>query len=534
MTEIHKYSDVQDRIFSGLRKLVEPVISTLTPKGQNVVYQDRGGSYQVTKDGYTIASHIDLEDPVEHAVTEFLKAAAFRTNAIAGDGTTTSILLSDKLFRDGYALIERGMNSADLVRELKYVETCLVDEINSRARKVDSDAQLEYVANVSSSNDAEIAKNVARVVSKAGEDGLVFLEGHNKQEVEIIEENGFIMNRGLYHQHLANRPGNMAAIHENALVFITDKRLYYEDEVIEILKSAAALGETKLVVVAADFIGQAPAIFMSNHMDPKINIEILLVKETEIDALDDLATYLKGKVVLDKDGSLADRLVAAQGAGKKKLEEFFSRSSKVLADPIRTMFLTDDKKNIGLDLHIKALKDQLAKVDDESTEGKKLKRRIACLTNGITTVRVGASTQPELTEKLHRYQDAISAARVALSEGYVPGGGITLWAAWQKLSSGKLKNLNVEVRVLMQEFCNAPIKQIGKICNVHERDFTLNMHPKENIGYNANTEKFEDLIEAGIIEPVVVLRNAVQNSMSVAAALLSGNHIITQKQETDK
>lgn len=530
MTEIHKYADVKERIFSGLRKLAEPVTSTLTPKGKNVVYQDRSGNFIVTKDGYNIAHHIDLEDPVEHAVTEFIKAAAFRTNAVAGDGTTTSILLSDKLFRDGYALIERGMNPADLVREIKHVETCLVDEITSRARKVDNDEQLEYVASVSSSNDEEIAKNVARVVSRAGQDGLVFLEGHSKPEVEIIEENGFVMNRGLYHQHLANRPGNMAAIHENALVFITDKRLYYEDEVIEILKSAAALGENRVIVVAADFIGQAPAIFISNHMDPKVNMEILLIKEDEEAVLGDLATYLKGKVVLDKDGSLADRLASAREGGKKKLEEFFTRASKVLADPVRTMLLTDEKKNLGLELHLKALKEQLKKVDEDSSEGKKYKRRIACLTNGITTVRVGASTQPELQEKLHRYQDAISATRVALAEGYVVGGGLTLWAAYNKLIKGKLKNLSVEVRGLIEGYCKAPLQKIAENCNVHEKELFSSV--TDTTGYNANTERYEDLLEAGIIEPLVVLRCAVENSMSVAAGLLSGNHIITIKETT--
>jgi len=299
---------------------------------------------------------------------------------------------------------------------------------------------------------------------------------------------------------------------------------------MEIMQAAAALGENRLVVVASDFIGQAPGIFITNHLDQKVNMEILLIKESDPDALDDLAIYLRGNVVLDKNGSIADRLMAARESGDgKKLSEFFTHATKALADNRRTMLLAGEGRNVGLDLRIDALRKQLDKVDPDSVEGKTLKRRIACLTNGITTVRVGGATLPEVTEKLHRYEDAINATRSALQEGYVLGGGITLWDIYQKLSKTKFKKLHTDIRGLVEVYCQSSLKQIALNCNEHFKTMLANVTDK--IGYNANTGQYEDLSEAGIIEPVVVLRNSVQNSISVAQALLSGDYLVLIEDE---
>lgn len=529
-TEIYRYGDVKEKIFSGLSKLTDPIVQTLTPKGRNVIYQGGDGNMYVTNDGFTIARNINLEDPVENAIVEIVRNSALRTNSVAGDGTTTSILLSDSMIRNGFSLIEKGWNHMDLKRALDTVSTALSDEIDARRTKVTNDIQLEYVARVSANNDEDIAKNVARIIKRSGVDGMVFIEDSNKDQVEVIEESGFIIDRGLYSQHLANRPGGFVASYEDATVFVTDKRIYYEEEVLELFRSVSALGENKIVIVAADFIGQAPGILISNHLDPKINMNVLLIKETDTEALDDLATYLGGNAALEKNGSFAAKMKKFREEGKlNELQDMFCFAKKVFVDGRRTVMLGEEGMNIPLDLRLKAIREQLKGVEPESKDESKLRRRIACLTNGITTIKIGGKTAPEIRERIYRYEDAINATRNALREGYVVGGGITLFDVGKKVLAKKLKGLHPDIKGLVETFCQASLKQIATNCDLHFKSMLDKVTPI--IGYDAVSNSYTNLLEAGIIEPVVVLKNAVQNSISVAQVLLSSDYLIILKEK---
>lgn len=516
--DIYQYAEVKDRILSGLSKLSQPIVQTLTPKGKNVLYQGLDGRMYTTNDGFTIAKHIILKDTVENAVVEIVKNSAFKTNSVAGDGTTTSILLSDTLIRNGFRLIENGMNPMDLKHYLDEVSTILVEELTKAKIAVKTDSDLHFIAKVSANNDEDIALNVVKVVKRAGQDGLVFIEDQAKDSVDIIEENGFVVETGMFSPYLANKQGTFTASYETVPVFICDKRLYYEEEVIAILRAVAEMGENKVVIIASDFIGQAPNILIANHLNEKINMNILLIKESDPEVLDDLATYLNGQVTLDKNGSFVGKLN----------KDSFVYSKKVFSDNRRTIVLSENKKNVALALRLDAIRGKLKEIDEETQEGQKLKRRLACLTNGITTIRIGGKTVPEVKERLLRYEDSINATRNASKEGYVTGGGTTLWNTYQ-VSKKKLSVFPAEIQDLVQRFCQASLKQIAENCNVHFPTMLENVKGKN--GYNAVTGKYEDLHTAGIIEPFLVVKMTVENSISVAQVLLSADFLIINQVE---
>src|SRR3990167_1504451 len=521
--DIFEYSQVRDRILSGLAKVSDPVVGTLTPQGKNVIFEDEIGNIFSTNDGYTIIKNITLDDPVENAIASMVKQASFKTNIVAGDGTTTTILMASNLIRNGFKLIDNGWNPMDLSRNLENLSSLLIDEIDKRKVKVKNDTDLEYIALVSSNNDKEVAKNVSNVIKKSGEDGLVFLEYTNRDVVEIVEENGFVLNSGYFSNYLINNKEKMTAQYDKVLVMITDRRIYYEEEVLAILNKVASFEQNKVVVIAKDFIGQALNIFISNHIDGKINMNILLVKETDDDVLEDLASYLGVEILTEKRGSIIEQLS----------ERHFSLVNKAYSDKHRSVIakvvLKDNKE---LDKRIEAIKSKLEEVNKDSPEEKKLRGRLACLTKGITTIKVGGKTQAEVREKLFRYEDSINATRNALKNGYVLGGGVTLWTIFRNLPKRTYAELQDDLKDLLKKFCQSPLEQIAKNCNLHLPTVLTNV--TDTVGYNAVTETYADMQESGIIEPVMVLKSAVENSFSIARIILSGNYFILTKQKTEQ
>jgi chaperonin GroEL len=520
--QVNEFSEVRARILSGLNKLSAPVIATLTPAGTNVIFQDDTGTPSVTNDGWTIAKHIVLEDPIEDTIADMVRHAAARTNYVAGDGTSTTILLTDFLVKQGFSLIDSGMNQMSLKREFDKMGKLLVDEIPKFTHKVSGKKDLEFVARVSSNGDEEIAKNTASVIDKVKEDGMVFIE-HNPQrtDTQIVEELGFLMESGMYSTYLSNLQGRLAARYDDVAVIITDKRLYYEDECVAILNAVAAQGLNSVVIVAADFIGQAPNFFLANHTNKDVNMNILMVKAPSPDVMEVLANYLGGQVYTEKRGSMVSEL---------KKEDFIT-ATRVFSDPNRTIFSAPSKKNIVSDLRVKALREAMKEMAEGSPEFDHMKKRIACMTNGIVTIKVGGSTIPEMNEKIFRYEDSINATRNALKNGYVVGGGVTLHSLAKSLTKGRIEALTGDVQDVLVRFCDASLRQIAINCNKSFKEI-LEKTTKVD-GYNASTDKFENLLEAGIIEPSIVLKMSIENAVSAAGSILSSNFIITNLPEKD-
>ena len=277
--EVYRYDDIKDKIIKAVNLIADPVKQTLSPKGGNVIFQDNNGTPIVTNDGVTIAKNISSDDEVINTIVDIIKHASLRTNTEAGDGTTTTIVLTQALVHEGFKLLDNGMNPIELKKALEKVADKLVGRIQQKKVKIKDDKDMFKIATISANNDEAIASNVVDVVKFSGEDGMVFIEPNNKQETEIIKEPGFRIESGMFSPELRTHPAQFSSTYKNVPVLITDTRIYYREQAETILKTAIKAGHKAVVVVARDFIGDAPATFIANHAAN--TIKVLLVKDTQ-------------------------------------------------------------------------------------------------------------------------------------------------------------------------------------------------------------------------------------------------------------
>ena len=322
-----------------------------------------------------------------------------------------------------------------------------------------------------------------------------------------------IMDSGLLAPVFATQKGKYFAFYQDTKVLVTSKKLYYPEEAIAILTAAAGAGANSIVVIAKDFMGQFPNIMAANHMEKKMNV--LLVKDNRAtdkdeESLQDLADYLGVDLIGNQIGSLVDNLKPQHLASAKK----------IISDPKKTVILRQEGKNKKLDQKLSGLRIE-AQLTKSQTEKENIEKRISYLTSGLITIFVGGNTRPEIQEKMMRYEDAINSSRNAKKEGYVVGGGLTIWNAFQSMDK---KAFNKEIIDLMRKFCQAPLTQIAENCDVHFP--TMIKEVTKKIGYNALTDVYEDLDKAGIIEPRLVLERSIENSVSVASLILSSGYLI--------
>ncbi len=521
--KIYRYSEIKDKIISAIDTITDPIRQTLSPRGGNVLYEDNSGHQYVTNDGVTIAKNISVSDPVENAIIEVVKHAALKTNSEAGDGTSTTILYSSVLVKEGLRLVEDGMNQMVVKDEyLKFGEK-LKEKLNKKTKKIKNDEDLFFVSKISANNDETIAKDVVQVVNIAGEDGMVFIEPSYTKTTEIVEDAGFVVNSGFLAQELITNKDKFTSTYNDVPVLVTDKRLYYTQEAETILKTCLQAGYKEVVIIAKDFVGEALPYFIANHTQG--NMKILLVKEPDEDKdgamLEDLAVYLGGKVISEKSGSLVDNL---------KIEDFCI-SPKVFADGVKTIVGRDKKEaNSELTMRVSALRKALKKKGDrEDAEQKKLKSRLASLTNGMVTVRVGGATPLEVKEKMFRFEDAINAGRAAMKDGYLVGGGVSIYQAFKEC---KFKG---DVGKVFRKMCEANIRQIAENSGLYTDSVleTINIADGENVGYNALSGQYEDLLEAGVVDPYKVTEMAIDNAISIANVIISSRYLIINSIEED-
>lgn len=489
-------------IRNAVNRIAEPVIQTLTPLGNNVLFEKDLQSL-ITNDGASIAKLIDSEDEVEDAIIQMVKYGALSTNQLAGDGTSTTILLTKKLVDLGLDKIDAGTKPMLLKREL----TDLCDSIIENAGQFKHEATRDEwfrIALVSSGGHEELANNVVEIIDTAGVDGMVFINDSKNQKTKIIKDTGYNLEEPMYDPVLGNTmPGR--ADYPKPHVFITDKKLYHIEECKEILEEAHKSGVKDIVIVARDFVGESAGFLIGNHMDPKVPLNILLVKFTTPDndfvSLYDLATYLGAKVVSEKTGSLKGKLTP----------DHYTLAERVYSFGPKTIFVTENKVNPELTFLVA----EVRKKKEEDPEDRRAQKRLASLTLGTVTLEVGAPTGPELRELIYRYEDAINATRAAIRSGYVVGGGLTLYGATRELNE------------LGKEFGLASVMQIAVNCGV---DFDESKY-SSTIGYNAKTGTFSNLEDDGVIEPFDVFKYSVINAFSIAVAILTSGYFIVNKVE---
>lgn len=504
--QIYKASDIKDKILAGIDFIVNPVASTLGPKGNNVMFQTESLDHVLTNDGVTIARNIASKDPIMHTIIETIKAAALRTNSEGGDGTTSTTTLAGVLTKDAMKLIEDGYSWIQVRDTLNAIKDRLLKKIDKACIKVDGKKGLREIATISANNDSEIAENVMRAIDVAKEDGMIFLEGNNKPETELAEDLGFMVKSGVMFQELLTEPGKLSVVFRNAPVLLTDKKLYYAEEAETILRTAVKAGHKSIVVVARDFMGDAINTFIANHS--KGVIQVMLVKAEGIDEknnerLLDLAIYLGGKIVTEKTGSLVNKITP----------EDFVTVNQVFSDPSKTLFTPKTTGNKQLKERIKLIKEELEKRKDDT----ELKGRLASLTTGVVTIKVGGHTPVETREKVYRYEDAVHATRSAMKHGYLVGGGMSLLNAFDPADCP-----NKDFLPLYRRYCEAIVRQIAANAGKHEDTVVENCRTGgSTYGYNAREDRYEDLLKAGVVDPFMVVKLAIEGSVSTANTIVS-------------
>lgn len=516
--EIFKREDIEKEIEEAIDTVAKPVVQTLSPKGSTVLIENESGSLTSTKDGFTIAKSIEVENRLQNGIIQVLKSASFKTNTEAGDGTTSTMVLSSLLAKEGLRLLGNGYNPKELTRKLEVFGDNYIKTIKKHAIKIKNDNDLYNVARISANNDDEIATDIVRTVKVVGEDGMVFIhENRASVETEIEEDLGFKVNGGIIYKELLLDSSVPSVTYNNVPVLITDKKLYYKEEARTILKAVKDAGHNSVVIVARDFMGDCISTFVANHNEG--GIKVCLVKDSYISeddatTLQDLAVYLGGKVISERSGTIVNKLKASD----------FAIAKKVYSDVQKTLITSTLVKNKELDNRVIELK-KLSKKDSEDNT---LKQRISALTNGIVTLKVGGATPLEINEKIYRYEDALNATRASLKDGYLVGGGITL------LKSFNDNMTDSDLVPLFRKYSEAIIRQIAENCEKNGSEMISEVLSKKgNYGYNALTDTYEDLLKAGVIEPVKVIEMAVRNSISVANVLINTNYYVINKIDKD-
>lgn len=514
--KIYKYSEIKDKIIRGIDLITDPIRQTLSPKGGNVLYEDIQGTQFITNDGVTIAKNISVAEPVENAIIEVIKHAALQTNRAVGDGTSTTILWSSIFTKGGLKLIDEGMNQMVVKEEYLKLSEKLKSKLKEKVIKIKNDKDLFFIAKISANNDEDIAKNTVKVIDTADEDGMIFIEPSNSKETEVVIDPGFIVNSGYFTPELVTDRTKFTCTYTNVPVLVTDKQIYYSEEAETILSTCLKNGYKEVVIVAKNFVGEALPYFIANHQ--KGNIKVLLVKNEKDIELEDLAVYLGGKVISEKTGSIVDNL---------QIDDF-TMSPKIYADPVKTIIARNKKeKNKLLDGRIAAIKKELKKKGDKKDgEAKMYKDRLASLTNGMVTVRVGGATALEVKERIFRYEDAISASRAAKKDGYLVGGGLAIYNAYRSCS--KAKGFDGEVGKVFKKVAEANIRQIAENCGLHPDTVleTINISTQRTIGYNAASGQYEDLLKAGVVDSFKAVEMSLDNAISIANVIVSSRYMM--------
>lgn len=487
-------------------RIAEPVIQTLTPLGNNVMFEKDFHSV-ITNDGATIAKLIDSEDPTEDAIIQMVKYGSLATNSAAGDGTSTTILLIKKLVDLGIEQIETGTKPMVLKKMYTDMKNTIID--NAEKLKVDVKPESWYdIALISASGDTSVAADVVSVIETAGQDGMVFLNESKNGTTKITRDSGYNLEEPMFDPVLGNKALGKAD-YTKPYVFITDKKMYHVEECKEILESGYKSGATTIVIVARDFLGESAGFFISNHLDEKVPLNVLLIKystpDNDTTPIYDLATYLNAKLVTEKSGSLKGKLTA----------DHFTLVERVYSHGPKTIFVTADPANPELSLLINDVRNK----KEENPNDNVISKRLACLTAGTVNVEIGAPTGPEQRELIFRYEDAINATRAAMRSGYVTGGGCTLYNTTREMDS------------ISREFGTTSIKQIAHNVGVKFEESKYG----GDMGLNARTQSYSDLRKDGIIEPYDVFKYSVTNAFSIAIAILtSGYIIVNQIEKNDK
>ena len=529
-TNIVFSSEARKELFSGLTLAANAVGCTLGPRGKTVLIQQaNNASPLITKDGVTVAKSIKLKHPIKRMGAELICEAASHTNDVAGDGTTTSTILTHAIVSMGLKLLESNHNSLALCKGIELATSCVVNALKKNAKQLSTSEEVAQVATVSANGDVKIGELIARAIDKVGRDGIVTVEDAKgtTTSLEIVE--GMQLDRGYLSPYFVTNTDKMNVVYNDAYLLVTDKKLNSLKDLIPILESVVKT-QKSLLIIAEDVEGDALQGLVLNRV--KSNLSVVAIKAPGYglhrdELLNDICVLTGAKLVSSATG-LSLSSVSLSDLGKIK---------KLVVDSKSTTLVGTGSTKEALNKHVEDLRSQLQDVTINVEQITKLKTRIAKLASGIAVIKVGGSTELEMIEKKYRIEDALNATKAAAEEGIVPGGGMALYATIETVKNElKDKNLsNDEIAGVdtVLNACLAPMTKIVENAGVNAGVVVseLRRSNDKDLGYNAATGEYVNMIQAGVIDPVKVTRTALEHASSVALTFLSLNAVIHNEEK---
>ncbi len=518
--------DSRQVILRGVNMLADAVKITLGPKGRNVVLDKKFGSPTITKDGVTVAKEIELKEPLENMGAQMVKEVASKTSDVAGDGTTTATVLAQAIFREGVKTVAAGANPMAVKRGIERAVEVAVEKIKELSKPVKGE-MIAQVATVSANNDSTIGNIIAEAMKKVGKDGVITVEEAKAIETTLDVVEGMQFDRGYLSPYFVTDPDRMECVLENALILIHEKKISTMKDLLPLLEQVAKMGRP-LLIIAEEVEGEALATLVVNKL--RGTLQAAAVKapgfgDRRKAMLEDIAILTGGKSLTEDLGIKLENVHI----------EDLGRAKKVVIDKDNTTIVEGAGKSQAIEGRVKQLRTQI----DETTsdyDREKLQERLAKLVGGVAVIKVGAATETEMKEKKARVEDAMHATRAAVEEGIVPGGGVAFVRAVPALDKVKLEH-DEQIGVnIVKRSLEEPLRMIASNAG-HEGAVVLGKVKEAkdpNIGFDAATEEYTDMISAGILDPAKVARTALQNAASISALMLTTEALVSEIPEEEK
>ncbi len=511
--------DSRQSILRGVNRLADAVKVTLGPKGRNVVLDKKFGSPLITKDGVTVAKEIELKEPLENMGAQMVREVASKTSDVAGDGTTTATILAQAIYREGSKNVTAGANPMALKRGIERAVIAVTEELKKLSKPVKG-KMIAQVGTISANNDETIGKIIAEAMEKVGKDGVISVEEAKSMETSLEVVEGMQFDRGYLSPYFVTDPERMECVLENALVLIHEKKISSMKDLLPVLEQVAKLGQP-LLIIAEDLEGEALATLVVNKLRGTLNVAAVKAPgygDRRKSMLEDIAILTGGKAITEDLGIKLENL---------KLDDL-GKAKKVTIDKDNTTIVEGAGKAKDIEGRVKQLRTQVEETTSDY-DREKLQERLAKLVGGVALIKVGAATETEMKEKKARVEDAMHATKAAVEEGIVPGGGVALLRCTKAVEDVKAEGDEAVGVSIIRRALEEPLRQIagnagheGAVVVAKVRDM------KAEEGFNALNEKYENLVEAGVIDPTKVVRYALQNAASIASLLLTTEAVICE------
>ncbi len=512
--------EARERLKKGVNKLADTVKVTLGPRGRNVILEKSFGAPSITKDGVTVAKEIELEDKFENLGAELVKEVASKTADATGDGTTTATVLAQSMVNEGFKNVTAGANPIAIKRGLEKGVEAVNKELRNMAKQVKNNwEEIAHVAAISA-NDKEIGKVIAEAMESVGSDGVITVEESQSFGIEKELVEGMQFDKGYVSPYMVTNPDRMEAVYEDAQILITESKISSVQEILPLLEKVAQSGKKEMVIIAEEVEGEALATFVVNKIRGTFNVLALKAPgfgDRRKEMLADIAAVTGGQVISEDVGMKLENATLEQ----------LGRARKVIATKENTTIVEGKGDQKVIDDRMAQIKTAIEQSDSDFDK-EKLQERLAKLSGGVAVLKVGAATETEMQEKKDRIEDALGATKAAVAEGIVVGGGVALIRAMKALDSIKVDGEEVVGLKILRRSLEEPIRQIAENAGKDGAVVTAEVSKMEgNMGYNAATDTYEDLVAAGIVDPAKVTIAALQNAVSIAGLLMTTEAAVT-------